>query len=169
MKRDSEVGTREASEEPVFQHGGGAANTLFGGLSDKDESSMPAIFVLRKESCSADADGHVQVVPAGVHDRNVGPLIVFGHDVTRIRQAGLFRDGQRVEFRSNHHCRSITILENAYHSRATDSGGDLETKLAQMVRHGLGGLHLVQRKLRVAMQVHVEGFDLGIDAIDLVF
>ena len=67
VQRKREVGTREAGEETVVQHGRCTPPTLFGGLPDHEERATPAIAMLGHQACGARPGGHVEVVPTRVH------------------------------------------------------------------------------------------------------
>ena len=57
----------------------------------------------------------------------------------------------------------------ANHTGAADSRGHVEPEMTELVGYPGSRFLLMQREFRVAMQVHVERFDLRVDAIDLVF
>ncbi len=161
------VGLGEAREEAILEHGGSAGADLFGRLSDEHESAMPAVASVAHERGGADQAGHVNVVPAGVHDGNVVAGGVFGDDVARVGQAGVFVHRKSVEFGAQHDHWAVAVLQDADNAGATDSGGDFESELTEGVGKFGGGVHFVQREFGIAMKIEIQGFDAWVDSVDV--
>ena len=154
----------KAGEQAVFHHGSSPADTLLGGLTDIDKSAVPAVFIPRQQCSGSDADGHVQVVPTGMHHRNFNAAVVVGGDVACVGEAGFLRDRQRIEFGAQHDRGSRSVLQDADHACAPDSGGHVVSKLAQLRRDHGCGLLLVIGEFGAAVQVEIKRFDLGVVA-----
>ena len=86
-----------------------------------------------------------------------------------ISEAGLLRHRKSIEFGTDHDRRARATLQYANHTGAADSRGHVEPEMTELVGYPGSRFLLMQREFRVAMQVHVERFDLWVDAIDLVF
>src|SRR5205823_13780254 len=63
---------------------------LFRRLPDHYQRAMPSIFVSRHDLRRADPRGHVNVVSARMHDRDIGAVVIFGADMAGVGEAGLF-------------------------------------------------------------------------------
>src|SRR5262249_40485850 len=90
VNRENGVRLRKARVQAVCEHGGRAFDAFLGGLAYEQEGPVPLVFVLREQHRRADGDGHVQVVPAGVHHGNFDSLIVVGGDVAGVGQSSFF-------------------------------------------------------------------------------
>ncbi len=84
VQRQTKTRARESCEQAICQHGPRAAATFLGGLADDDQSSAPKILQMGKHTRGAEHTGHVHVVAAGVHHRNVLAILILGH-----RRAGV--------------------------------------------------------------------------------
>jgi len=72
-------------------------------------------------------------MPAGVHHRDLCPVLVASAVRARVRQAGLFLDGQGVEVSAQHHHRAVAVAQQPDHPCAADLLGDLEAQRPQRV------------------------------------
>ena len=99
---------------------------------------------------------HVDVVSAGVHDRHRRAALVLRGDLAGVAKPGLLLDRKPVELRAQQHRRTAAIAEHTDHAGPAHLLGDLEAERAQLRRHLRGGLLLLQRQLRVAVQLLIE-------------
>jgi hypothetical protein len=161
VHRQRVVRFREAREQAVLEHGGGARQRFFGRLADQHQRTAPGLAVLRHQFCGAIPGRHVQVVATGVRHRHGVPGGIFRRDLAGERQTGLFQHWQCIHLGAQHHGRSRTILEDGHDAGATDACGHLEAE--RLGPFGQLGRGLVFRKAKfgVGVQVTVEGFELG--------
>ena len=118
MQGDRDVGARKAFEEAIIDHPFSAGDRLFRRLANQHERSVPAFFAVSHDGGSGEDRSHVQVVSTGVHYGNVAPGIIFGADLTCVREPCLFLDRKRVQFGAQHDRWTGPILENGDYSSA---------------------------------------------------
>ena len=102
-----------------------------------------------------------------MHHRHLDAAVVMRGDVTGVSETGFLRNRQGIELRAQHDHGARAVLEDANHTVAAHSGGDVVSELAKLVGDLGRSLLLVIRKLGIAVQVEIERFDLGIDGINL--
>ena len=165
VNRKHDIRLGKAGIQAVLEHGGGAHDAFLGGLADKNERAMPAVFVLRQQRRGPDRDGHVQIVSARVHDGDFNPLIRAGRDMAGVGESRFLQNWERIKFGANHHGGAGAVLENGYNTGSTHIGRDLKTELAKLVAHLGGGLLFMQREFWISVQVFVESPDRRLKSI----
>jgi hypothetical protein len=162
MLGEDVVRPSEAFVEVVVQHGARAIDGLFGGLTDQHQRAMPTALLRRHALGKSEQHGHVDVVPAGVHDAHVCALGIGGSGVTRVLEAGLFLDRQPIHVGAHQQSLARTILQDGdeavrlrFVPIAAHALGDFVAELAQICSQLRGGLALLVRQLGVAVQVLV--------------
>ena len=166
VQRQREVGTGEAGEEAVVQHGRCARAAFFGRLADHDQRAAPAIAVLGHQPGGAGPRRHVEIVSARVHDRRRLPGGVGRHHRAGERQSRFLRHRQRVELGAHHRGRSRAVLHHGDNARAAHAGRDVEAERLHARRQLGCRLRFLERQLRVAMEIDIQRLDVGIDGID---
>jgi hypothetical protein len=142
----------------------GAVARLLGGLEQRDQGPVPLAGVTGQELDRAQQAGHVHVVAAGMGDRYLAAVGPLGGHGARVVHAGIFADGQRVQFGPEQDGRPGAVGQDAHHTRAADAGLDGEAVLAQFPGDALGGAVLLVRQLGMTVQVLVERFLAGLQA-----
>ena len=79
--------------ELVGQHGIRARDDLFRGLTHQHGGAVPCTFVPREFFSHAQQNGHMDVVPAGVHHTHVFSFWVFHSHLAAVRNARLLSHG----------------------------------------------------------------------------
>ena len=161
VKRQIIIGPGEALEKPVLKHRPGAAAAFLGRLADHHQSPRPLILHRRQAPRGANQDGHMDVVTAGVHDRNLKPVVVEGRGDARIVEPGQFLDRQGVHIDPYEYRRSGPILEHADNPEAAHLFGHFETKTPEFSCQTGRAFLLVIGKLRVLVQLDVKIVQIG--------
>ena len=161
VERQGEIGLGEPGIEPVGEHLPGPTDGLFGGLSDHDHRSRPAVAMIGQPAGGADEAAHVNVVPAGVHHADLTPGLVVCLRLAGIGQPGLFDDRQRVHVGSNQDDRPITVFQNTHDPELADVGRHVSAGFGQLVGDSLRRFDLLTRQLGVGVQMRVERNQLG--------
>jgi hypothetical protein len=104
---------------------------------------VPGTLARGHDFSRAEQRGHVQVVPAGVHHRNVMAGVVLNMNFTGIGESGFFFNGQGVKFGTQHDGRSRSIFQNGHHACAAEVFGYFVTCCAQVGSQFVRGLCLV--------------------------
>ena len=112
---------------------------------------MPAIFILRQQGGRAHANGHVQVVSAGMHDRDLDTLIVMSGDTACVGEFCFLGHRKRVEFCANHNSGAGTVFQHADNPGTSHMGRNVVAKLAKLVGDSGRSLLFVKREFRVAV------------------
>jgi hypothetical protein len=110
----------------------------------------------------------VQVVPAGVHDRDGFAGRVLGGDAAGERQAGLFLHRQRVELGAQHDGRPRAVAQQCDHAGAADAGGHVKAERLGFGGQLGGGFALVEGQLGMLVQVVVQRQDRRVGGVGLV-
>ena len=108
----------------------------------------------------------MQIVPTGVHHRDVASGIIFGANFTGIGETGFFFHGKRVQFRAQHDGWASPVLEDRDHSCAANMFGDVIAGAAQARGQLRCGLRFMRRKFGILVQIKVERVRVGIDAFN---
>jgi hypothetical protein len=109
--------------------------------------------------------GHVHVVAAGVGDRDLmAPGVLRGRRAGVVR-AGVLLDRQSVQFGPEQNGGPGAIGQDAHDARAADARLDRAAILLQLPGDALGCAVLLVRQLRMAMQILVERFLAGPEAV----
>ncbi len=153
---DHNVGSTEAVEEPVVDHGAGAGTLLLRRLEHRKNASAPARI---GDECAerADQGGDAHVVTARVHDRHLVPLGVDTGRRAGVGQPGLLAHGEGIHVGAHQHGRPVAALEHAHNTRAPDALGDDEAELAQAVGDEAGGARFGEPQLGVLVLVAAVG------------
>ena len=85
MQRNHRVRTRKTREDAILYHRVRPANGFLRRLSDQHKSAVPGALAMRHYFSRPDYGGHVEIVSAGVHHRNIAPGIILGADGAGIR------------------------------------------------------------------------------------
>ncbi len=117
---------------------------------------MPRFLAARHDLGGAQNRRHVQIVPAGVHDRNVAPGVVFRVYFAGVGQSGFFFDGKSIQFSAQHNGRPGPVLEDRNHARPAHMFGHVIPRATQACSQFCRGLRFVRRKLRVLVKVKIE-------------
>lgn len=125
--------------EAVLDHPAGSVAELLGRLEQRDRGAAPVLPGVGEQGGGAQQAGHVHVVAARVHHRDLPVLGAGGHHGAGVGQAGLLRHGQRVHVGAHQHGRPVAVVQRRDHSGAADAGTDLEAEAAQPVRNGGSG------------------------------
>ena len=127
-----------------------------GGLANQDERSPPCILAVRHDLGRPQNCRHVQIVPAGVHDRNVASGIVFGAHFAGVGEAGFFFHRKRIQFRAQHDRGARSVLEDRYNPGPAYMFGDVISGAAPARGQLHRSLYFMRRQFRVLMQIAVE-------------
>ena len=112
VQRHGHIRTRKTRQQAVLNHAIGAADGFLGRLPDQHQSAVPGSPALRHDRGRARDGSHVQIVPAGVHHRNILSAVILGADLAGIGEAGLFLDRKGIKFGAQHHGWPGAILQN---------------------------------------------------------
>ena len=110
----------------------------------------------------------MQVVPAGVHDRDILSAVILGADLAGVGEAGFFFHRKGIEFGAQHDRGPGTVLENGDDAGAADVLGDFVTQAAQAAGELGCRLGLMRRQLRVLVQIDIESVSVGIDGLNFL-
>ncbi len=143
MQRHRNIRLRKSREQAILQHFLRAADRLFRRLADQDQSSVPGILGPRHDFSGAQQRRHVDIVPAGVHHRNVLSGIVFRMNFARVRQARFLFNRQCIEFCPQQDRWPRAILQHGNDPRATDVLGHFVSRGAQAGSQFGRSLHFV--------------------------
>ena len=164
MLTEHDARHREPPEQAVIHHVLGAAAQFLGRLEHYEQSPGPGAGGAGEQGRCTQQAGGVHVMPAGVHDRDLFPVLAAsaGRAHVRAGRAQSFLDRQGVEVSAQHHHWAVAVAQQPDYPRAADLLGDLEAQRPQRVGDWPGGAVLVQRQLRMlSMQVPVEVRELG--------
>ena len=100
--------------------------------------------------------GHVDVVAAGVHHRDLVAVVVGAGGCTRVGQAGRLPHRQRVHVRPQQHRGTVAVAQHTDHAGAAHPLVHLEPGLLQPLGDRRRGPVLLVGQLRVLMQGAVE-------------
>ena len=147
---------RETLEQPIGDHAFGAAAALFGRLKHELDGAGPGRIPVEQRR-RPQQRRRVPIVAARMHHARVG---------RRVRYAGGFGDRQRIHVRAQPD-RSVgrSPCQRRNHPMTAHAGHERYPQFAQLRLHEQGRFLLLQRQLRVRMQVSapsgqglVEGF-----------
>lgn len=155
------LGLGDAVVEAVLDHGVRPATELFGRLEDRDQCAMPLLLCPDEFRHGANQAGDVDVVPAGVHDRYLKALVVHTHGSACVVQPGGFLDGQCIHVSTQHHNGALPVPENTHYAGLSDVPVDLEAQTVKVSGHDSSRSHLLERQLRVSVQVFVQFFKVN--------
>ena len=166
VESDAHRRFRKARKQAVLNHSSGAGYGLLGGLANQHQRAVPAGLAVHHDVGRPDENGHVHIVAARMHHRDIASRIVFGVNLARVGESGLLLDGKRVEFGAQHHRWPGAILENGDDARAADSFRDFIPQGAETSGEFRGGLRLVRGEFGILMKIDVEIVRRGINSID---
>ena len=98
---------------------------------------------------------------AGVHDRDIIALRVFGGDRARVRQPGLFFDRERVHVAADENGGARAVLEHAYDAVFSDVSRYFVAGFLQLLGDASGSFFFLEGKLGMGVKVFVEGEEVG--------
>ena len=107
----------------------------------------------------------MHVVAAGVGDRDLMALGVLRGRGAGVVRAGVLLDRQRVQFGPQQHRGPGAIGQEAHDSGPADAGLDRAAIRLQFPGDALGRAVLLVRQLGMAMQILVERFLVGLQAV----
>ena len=156
----------ESGEQSVAYHALRAADGFLSGLANQEQRSVPCILAVRHDLGCTQNCRHVQIVPAGVHHRNVATGVVCGAHFAGVGKAGFFFDGERIQFGAQHDGRARSVLEYGHYSGAAHPLGDLISGAAPAGGKLGRSLCFMRRQFGVLMQIEVERVSVRIDAVE---
>ena len=143
---------RKSLEQPLLDHHPAAALVLLGGLEDEVDGAAE-IRLPREHGRRAQQHRRVAVVAAGVH---------LARDRRCVRDAGLLVDVQCVEIGAQaDRVAAGSAAQHADHAGAGKPRVHFEPERAELVGDEGGGRRLLERGLRVGVDVVAPGFELG--------
>ncbi len=166
MQREIDVGTREAVEEPVLEHGLRPGAALLGGLSDHHEGSVPLVPERGETPCRTDEDGHVHVMAAGVHDVHMKSVLLGGFRRRGVSEPRHLLHRQGIEIGADEERRTVAVLHHADDAVSTDAGGDIEAEVLEFARDPLRGVGLLERQLGMGVEIVIEALEIAVVLID---
>ncbi len=98
----------------------------------------------------------MHVVPAGVHDRDLDPIVVGSVDARGKWKPCLFLNWQGIQIAAEHQPGTFAILQDPHDAESTDTARHGEAQRIQLVRHSPGGLLLVIGQLGMTVKVLVQ-------------
>ncbi|MFB0490379.1 hypothetical protein ABIE45_002965 [Methylobacterium sp. OAE515] len=151
----------EALEQPVLQHGPGAAAAFLGRLEHEHRGAVE-VAGLGEVAGRADQHRGVPIMAAGVHLAGIGRAV---------GEVGLLLDGQGVHVGAQADALPVvgTALEQAHHPGAADAAMHLAAEFLEEIGHDAGGAHLLKAELRMGVQIAAQGSQLvgiGLDVVD---
>ena len=149
----------------------GRGRALLGRLEDELDGARQPILDSRQDAGGRQQDGHVRVVPAGVHDADVLP-VVLGRRLAGEGDVDLFANRQPVHVGAQRHHRARpAALEDGDDAGAGDAGLRLEPEGLEAVGDVLRGLDLAVGELRPLVEIPAPleqfGLDRGGELVDL--
>src|SRR5262249_38280857 len=151
--------------ESVTQQGARTLTGFLGRLGDEDDGAVPLVLELPEDAGDADESRHVDVVAAGVHDRDFRAVVAFDGDGAPVRNARVLAHGQGVHVSADGDGGAIAIFHDADYAEAGNSGsgvfadmvGDFAAGGFQFLRDDGGGAFLVRGQFGMRMKILVEG------------
>src|SRR6267142_1556963 len=149
-------------EQPILDHGAGAAEAFFGRLKDEMHGAVE-IPGLREIARGAEQHGGVAVMAAAVKAAGNGRAPF---------QVGILFHRQRVHVgaQANAPAAAAFALEHADHAGAAEAAMYLDAPLGQLVSHDAGGPDFLEADFGMGVQIPADrGEFLGIafDAVDV--
>ena len=163
VESDGEVGLRNALEEAIADHRQGPAAALLRGLPDEDERSAPAGLGPREQGGRADERGHVDVVPAGMHDRNGLAGLGLRRRGARVGKARFLGHGQGVHVGPEKQSRALAVAHHGDDTGLPQAGRDLVAERAELLGELARAPNLLVGELGIAVKVDVERLELGVE------
>ena len=145
-------GGNRIAQDPLTHHELGPGVALLGGLKDELDGAPPQVRVPLEGHESAQEDGRVAVVAAGVHDAVVDGLVG--------QVAGLL-DGERVHVGAQGDAGTIVVAQESHDARAGHRVAHLQAEAVDPGQDIAGGFLLLEAQLRVLVEVPPE-FDHGL-------
>ncbi len=139
--------------------------TLFRRLEEKLDGAGELVLHTRQYLGHAEENGHVRVMPAGVHDADF--LAVVSRACGRLeRQVDLLGDRKRVHVRAEgHDAPRLAAFQNADDAGVSNGRLHFDPELAQTVRDELRRACLTVSELGMLMDVAAAGDDLRLDLL----
>jgi len=147
-------------EHALADHVPGAGVALFSRLEHEDHRAGQLGLPGAQQLGRPGQHGHVQVVPARVHD----PVVP-----RRVGKAGRLGDRQRVHVAAQQHHRSrASASQHRGHRAEPLAGGDLKRQPVQRAKHLLLGFRQVKADLRLTVDGLPQQGDLGGDLVCVI-
>ncbi len=163
VEGDRIVRPAHAVVQPVGDHRGRARDPLLRGLADEDEPAPPAAAERLHGPGQPDERGHVQVVAAGVHDRDLVPVRIGPGGAARVRQTGRLLDGKGVHVGPDEERRPGPVLEHGRDAVPANPPVDRAAGRLERVREPLRRAGLLPRELGVRVERAVELEEVVVD------
>ena len=107
-----------------------------------------------------DEHRHVDVVTAGVHDRDLAPALVDLHCRRRVGEPALLADREPIHVGTHEHEGTFAVSEQADDAGAPDALGHVDAELPQLPGEPLRRLPLEEGELGMAMEMLEEGAEM---------
>ena len=146
----------KAGEQPAVDHGLSACARFLRRLEHRHQCPLPRIPRLRQKSRGANQPRHVQVMTAGMHDRNGLARTVECGLCAGVRQPGLFSNRQSIHVRTEHDGWPVAIAQQPYHPSLANAVGHLVSRATQPVRGDSCRARLLHGELGVRVDVRVD-------------
>ena len=130
---EHDVGVPGPVEQSVIDHALRPGPQLLGRLEYRYQRARPRATGGGQFARRSDQAGHVHVVAAGVHHRDVVPVPVGGPLLAGIGKARFFLDGQRVHVGADQCGRPGAVGKDAGHAGAADIRRDVEPRGSELV------------------------------------
>lgn len=154
-------------KEARAEHEAGSEHAFFCGLTNHDEGAAPEVLHFGQDTGCSDEGGHVDVMPAGVHDADFAPEVVLDGFFAGVVGAGLLGDGEGIEVGADEDGGAIAIFEDADKAMAADFFGHLESGAAELAGDAGGGFDLVHGELWIGVELFVDADEAGELCLDL--
>ena len=165
MLGQGHVGNGNALEQAVVDHSLRPVAGFLGRLEGRQQGPAPLVTVIGHELDHAEQAGHVHVMAAGVGYRDLMTLGVLRGGGAGVVRAGVLLDRQRVQFGRKQHRGPGATGKDAHDSRPADARSDRAAILVQLPGDALGRAVLLVRQLGMLMQILVERFLAGLEAV----
>ena len=162
---EHDVRAGEAVEHAVGDHRLGALAVLLGGLEHRDDGARPRVPIGDEPLERAQHRGDVHVVAARVHDRHIETRGVGAARGARVVEAGALGDREGVGVGAQpHHGTGLGVGARVADDRGDpgppDARLELDAERGQMRRDDARGAGLLERELRMPVQIGVDGFEV---------
>ena len=104
----------------------------------------------------------MHVVPASMHHGKFLSVVIDLRDGRGVWKIGELLHGKSVHVGTHHDEGSVAILHDGHHARSSDTLGNLETRVAELLGESRRGLDLDERQLGVRVKVLEERVEVSI-------
>ena len=134
-------------------------------MRDEHQRAAPLVLQSNQRLRRADPIGHVDVVAATVCHKRLA-TVPFGLDATGIRKIGFLFHRQRVELGAHHDSRAVAVAVDGDEAGPANLFGHLEAERAHFGSQLCRGLHLLEGKFGMGVQILVERVELRIVGLE---